>query len=231
MKKLLSVMFLLISSFSYCFTSINPTIFDKRIDDGGAIKEYYVSNPTNSEIGYRIYVEPSDGPNDMSKWIEYYPTSLKLKAGETKKIKIFVESPKDVKKGEYTAILGVKEIAIPMSLKSENAGVSIYTDLKLEIAGFVGDLKPEIKISELNVENNRIKFSIKNIGKIRTKVEAYLESDGNEPLYLESFRLLQNKSKYFENKLDLKKYKKDVKLVIYDLENNKLYEQQIKNKF
>ena len=228
MKKLLSLMFLLISSLSYCFTSINPTIFDKRIDDGGAVKEYYVSNPTNSEIGYRIYVEPSDGPNDMSKWIEYYPTSLKLKAGETKKIKVFVESPKDVKEGEYTAILGVKEIAIPMSLKSENAGVSIYTDLKLEIAGFVGDLKPEIEISDLEVTDNKVKFGIKNIGKIRTKVEAYLESADNEPLYLGSFRLLQNKFKSFDSEVDLTKYKKDVKFVVYDLENNKLYEKQIK---
>ena len=227
MKKLLSLMFLLISSLSYCFTSINPAIFDKRIDGAGAVEEYYISNPTNSEVGYRIYVEPSDSLNDMSKWIEYYPTSLKLKAGETKKVKIFVEAPKNVKEGEYTAILGVKEVAIPMSLKAENAGVSIYTDLKLEIAGFVGDLKPKIQVSNLIVTDNKVKFEIKNVGDIRTKVEAYLESSGNEPLYLESFRLLQGKTKLFETNLDLKKYK-DLKFVIYDLDNNKLYERIVK---
>lgn len=228
MKKLLSLMFLLISSLSYCFTSINPAIFDKRIDGGGAGEEYYISNPTNSEIGYRIYVEPSDSPNDMSKWIEYYPTSLKLKAGETKKVKVFIEAPQNVKEGEYTAVLGVKEVAIPMSLKAENAGVSIYTDLKLEIAGFVGDLKPEIEVSDLIVAGNKVKFGIKNVGEIRTKVEAYLESADNEPLYLDSFRLLQGKSKSFETDLDLKKYQKDLKFVIYDLQNNKLYEKPIK---
>lgn len=227
MKKILLFLFLLISSLSYCFTSINPTVFDKRIDNGGAAGEFYVSNPTSSEIGYRIYVEPSDSPNDMSKWIEFYPTSLKLQAGETKIVKIFVEAPQNVKEGEYTAVLGVKEVAIPMSLKSQNAGVSVYTDLKLEIAGFVGDLKPEIKIANLQFEDNKVKFDIKNIGEIRTKVEAYIESQDTEPLYLESFRLLQNKEKSFEKTLDLRKYTKNTKYVIRDLEGNKLYETTI----
>ena len=227
MKKILLSLFVVINSLSYSFTNINPTIFDKRIDDGGATQEFYISNPTSSEIGYRIYKEQSDSGKDMSSWIEVYPTSLKLKSGETKKIKIFVEASEKSEKGEYTAILGVKEVAVPMSTK-ESAGVAIYTDLKLEIAGFVGDLKPDLKIKNLKIKDSKLKFSIKNVGDIRTKVEAYIETKGKEPLYLDSFRLLQNKEKEFETNIDLNKYKKETKLVIYDLKNNKLLEKEIK---
>lgn len=228
MKKIIIfVCFLIISSLSYCFTSINPTIFDKRIDNGGAGNEYYISNPTNSEIGYRIYVEPSESEKDMSKWIEFYPSSLKLKAGETKKIKVFVESPLNTEKGEYTAILGIKEVAVPNSVKEESAGVTIYTDLKLEIAGFVGDLKPELQITNFKASKDSIQFKIKNTGEIRTKVEAYIESKGHDPIFLDSFRLLQGKEKSFSTQIDLTKYSKNAKLVIYDLNDNKLYEKLI----
>ena len=44
----------------------------------------------------------------------------------------------------------------------------------------------------------------------------------------ENLNIYKNKFKSFDSKVDFTKYKKDVKFVVYDLENNKLYEKQIK---
>lgn len=225
MKKLISFLLLCLSNMSFAYMSINPIIFDKRIDKGGAKEEYFISNPTKTEVGYRIYVEPSDSKKDMTKWIEYYPTSLKLKSGETKKISVFIEAPKGTENGEYTSILGVKEVTVPNSLKNNRAGVNVYTDLKIELAGFVGDIKPKIEITKIKIENNKLSFNIKNIGDIRTKVEAYLEEKGKTPVYLDSFRVLQNKEKSFEKKID--KISKDSKIVIYNLNGEKILEQKL----
>ena len=227
MNKLIGFLFFCFVNISFSYMSINPVIFDKRIDNGGSSEEYYISNPTKSEVGYRIYVEPSDIEKDMSKWIEYYPTSIKLKPGETKKINVFIEAPKEIKtKGEYTGILGIKEITVPSSFKNNKAGVNIFTDLKIELAGFVGDLKPNLKISNLKLEDNLLSFDIKNIGEIRTKVEAYLESNDKEPIYLDSFRILKDKEKSYTKKIN-KKINKTTKLVIYDLNGKKIVEENL----
>ena len=226
MRKLIGSLFLCLANISFAYMSINPVIFDKRIDNGGAVEEYYISNPTKTEVGYRIYVEPSDNGKNMSKWIEYYPTSIKLKPGETKKINVLIEAPEKAPKGEYTGILGVKEITVPASLKNNKAGVNVYTDLKIELAGFVGDLKPNLEISNLKIDKNTLSFGIKNIGEIRTKVEAYLEEKDKEPVYLDSFRILQNKEKTYSKKLE-NKISKKTKLVIYDLSGKKILEQKL----
>ena len=206
MRKLIGSLFLCLANISFAYMSINPVIFDKRIDNGGAVEEYYISNPTKTEVGYRIYVEPSDNGKDMSKWIEYYPTSIKLKPGETKKINVLIEAPEKAPKGEYTGILGVKEITVPASLKNNKAGVNVYTDLK--------------------IDKNTLSFGIKNIGEIRTKVEAYLEEKDKEPVYLDSFRILQNKEKTYNKKLE-NKISKKTKLVVYDLSGKKILEQKL----
>ena len=162
----------------------------------------------------------------MSKWIEYYPTSLKLKPGETKKINVFIEAPEKAKKGEYTGVLGIKEITVPNSLKNNRAGVNVYTDLKIELAGFVGELKPKLEINDLKLKNKKLSFNIKNIGEIRTKVEAYIEEKDKEPIYLDSFRILQNKEKSFEKELSTT-LSKNSKLIIYDLAGNKILDKKL----
>ena len=55
MKKLISFLFLCLANFSFAYMSINPVIFDKRIDNGGGREEFFVSNPTKTEVGYRVY--------------------------------------------------------------------------------------------------------------------------------------------------------------------------------
>lgn len=227
--KLLSLGILLHSLSTFSYMNVDPVIFDKRIDNGGAIQEYHITNVTNSPIGYRIYTEKiPEANNDMTSWIEYYPRELKLSPGETGKIKVLIEAPDKVKKGEYISTLGIKEVNIPTSEK-KNSTVQIYTNLKMEIAGFVGDLKPEIELKNLSLNENKLKLELKNIGKIRTKVEVYLSDlKGENKVFIDSVRLLQDKGKTITKTVELNNLKNNkIKILVLDMQGNKILERRL----
>lgn len=227
--KLLSLGILLHSLSAFSYMNVDPVIFDKRIDNGGATQEYHITNVTNSPIGYRVYTEKiPEAKNDMTSWIEYYPRELKLSPGETGKIKVLIEAPDEVKKGEYISTLGIKEVNIPTSEK-KNSTVQIYTNLKMEIAGFVGDLKPEIELKNLSLNENKLKLELKNIGKIRTKVEVYLSDlKGENKVFVDSVRLLQDKEKEISKTVELKGLKNNkIKILVLDMQGNKILEKRL----
>ncbi len=274
--KLLSLGILLHSLSAFSYMNVDPVIFDKRIDNGGATQEYHITNVTNSPIGYRVYTEKiPEAKNDMTSWIEYYPRELKLSPGETGKIKVLIEAPDKVKKGEYISTLGIKEVNIPTSEKKnstvqiytkgetgkikvlieapdkvkkgeyistlgikevniptsekKNSTVQIYTNLKMEIAGFVGDLKPEIELKNLSLNENKLKLELKNIGKIRTKVEVYLSDlKGENKVFVDSIRLLQDKEKEISKTIELKGLKNNkIKILVLDMQGNKILEKRL----
>jgi hypothetical protein len=225
LKKL--IIFFILTFKTFAYMQVAPVIFDKRIDKEGAAQEFYITNPTAKEVGYRLYKEKSDNGLDMTPYMEFYPKSLKLKPGQSEKVRVYIEAPKEAKQGEYTAIMGIKEINIPGIEKKGNGSVIIYTDLKLELAGYVGDLKPKLQIDDLELKNNELSFKISNIGEIRTKVEAYLESDNlKEAKYLDSFRLLKGYKNTFNQKLDIDNLR-NPRLVITDMEGIKILEKGI----
>lgn len=224
-KKL--IIFFILTFKTFAYMQVAPIIFDKRIDKEGATQEFYITNPTAKEVGYRLYKEKSDNGLDMTSYMQFYPKSLKLKPGQSEKVRVYIEAPKEAKQGEYTAIMGIKEINIPGIEKKGNGSVIIYTDLKLELAGYVGDLKPKLQIDDLKLKNNELTFKISNTGDIRTKVEAYLESDNlKEAKYLDSFRLLKGYKNTFNQKLDIDNLR-NPRLVITDMEGIKILEKGI----
>ncbi len=83
-----------------------------------------------------------------------------------------------------------------------------------------------MEINDLKLKNKKLSFNIKNIGEIRTKVEAYIEEKGKDPIYLDSFRILQNKEKSFEKELSTT-LSKNSKLIIYDLAGKKVLEKKM----
>lgn len=226
--KLFSLGLLLNSICSFSYMNIDPVIFDKRIDNGGSTQEYHITNITNTPVGYRIYTENPEAKNNMTSWIEYYPRELKLDPGETGKLKVFIEAPENTREGEYISTLGIKEVNIPTSNK-KNSMVQIYTNLKMEIAGFVGDLKPKIQIDDLSFNENNLKLKLKNVGEIRTKVEVYISDlKGNNKLFIDNARLLQGKEKKIDKMIKLKDLKSNnLMILILDMEGNKILEKKI----
>lgn len=229
MRKIMMTIIIFVLTFqSFAYINIYPTTFDRAIDDGKGAKSFYLSNTTKYPVAYRIFMEKTGEKNDMTDWIEYYPKSIKLDVGETKEIKMQITAPNNLEKGEYISTLVIKEVENPLQKRDNNgAKLKIYTELRMEIAGYVGGVEPKFKIDNLKILDNKIEGVIKNIGEIRSKVEVYL-SDGKDEKYLGSTRLLVGGEKNLsEFKLDNfnRKYNK---IIIRDSEGKLLTSMKIK---
>lgn len=216
------ILFFILAVKSFSYIQISPIILDKQIDKGGSNQEFFITNSTSKDVAYRIYKEKSDNGYDMTSFLEYYPKTLKLKPGETDKIKIYIQSPTGSPNGEYTTLLGIKEIPTIQSKNQKKSGLILYKDLKIELAGFVGDSTPKLKIKKEFLKD-RLSFNISNFGKTRTKVEVFLKSDNKELLFLDSFRLLSETSKNYNKKIDLRKFK-NPRLLIFDMNGKEIKE-------
>lgn len=197
MKRLLGSLFLAITSLSYSYMNIYPTIFDKDIAGAGEIEEYRLYNGTMEPLKYIFSLEKASEGRDMSRWGEYYPKTLSLKPGQEGTVKVYVKAPKSAEEGEYTAIFGIKELPVPdeEEMKRKSSSIRIYTNLKMEIAGFVGknDLELDSKDIVLEKGEKGIKFSgtVRNTGMRRGTMGFYLsDSKERDMFYLGERRML-----------------------------------------
>lgn len=185
MFKVLMFLFFTIEVFAYI--NITPITFDERIDRDGGAKEYIISNSSKKSKRYRVYVEPVEEKNDMTDWVEWYPKSASLKPGESKKIKVLITAPNEAKRGEYTTKLCIKELETP--IQKEN--VSILTNLKIELAGYVGDIKPKVSFERRSKDGENEELVIKNTGEIRQRFEIYTGENEEKLEYLDQVRLFK----------------------------------------
>lgn len=225
------------------YVNINPVTFDKKIDGKGEVQEYTLYNPTKNVLKYQLYLSDEGISNSMKNWVEIFPTTITLKSGSSGKFKVFVKAPKGVSKGEYLVTVGVKEIALPKLNSKEGATVQILTHLKMDLAGYIGDLTPKIFLKDflITLKENNLSFQgfIANVGERRGTLDFYLtESKGKNPVYLGNLRILKDEkmkasklnqrlTKYDEKLL--KNFSKYNTLIVKDSLNKKvLYESKIK---
>lgn len=201
--KILSLFFILFN-LSFSYINIHPTYFDKKIDFEGSYQEYTLYNQSNSPVTYRIYTESyQKGDRDMSQWINFYPRSLTLQPGEHGKIQLSVASQDKLPFGEYSAILGIRELPLyEKVIKENNIGLGVLTDLKIVLNGYAGDIHPQLEFSNLKgvIENNTLTLrgSIYNKGERRGKYELYIDN-----YFLGNLRIL-SKEKLSLDTLDFK---------------------------
>ncbi len=175
MKRQIQVLLLLllINSISFGYLNIYPTFFDKRIDTNDGYVEYNIFNKTSEEILYRCYLENDGNKPSLVQWGEVYPKSIRLKPKESKKIKLNIIAPKNKESKEYFGVLIIKEI-----LKNNvNSKINLMTELKLKIRGYIGELKPKLKVSEKESE-----FEIINLSKRRIRGEVFFKDKKNNEL-------------------------------------------------
>lgn len=175
----LFLIFLLIYQSLFAYINIHPTTFDKRIDFEGSYEEYTLVNTSNNPIMYRIYTEKDNNSNlNMESFMEYYPRSLVLKPGEMGKIQLSISSNSKITEGEYSGILGIRELPVFNEKNNKNSGVQILTDLKLALMGYAGNISPKLIFKNLKITNkenkNILNGLIKNSGKLRGKYEIYI---------------------------------------------------------
>lgn len=225
MKKL--YLFFLVFKLTFSYINIHPTTFDKPIDNEGSYQEFTLFNQSNDSILYRIYSEEDSDPQikSMVNWMNFYPKTLTLKPGEMGKIQLSIASHSKLKEGEYAGILGIREIPIYKEIqKNTGTNIKTYTDLKIVLMGYAGDIAPKLKFTDLKIlETNYIKLCgfIENIGEKRGKFEFYL---GNN--FLGNLRIMSNE-KINLNHFDFSFKKKDKYnisniLIIKDYESKKI---------
>lgn len=211
-------LFFVIFKLSLSYINIHPTFFDKSIDFEGSYQEFTLFNQSNDTVLYRIYCEPyKDSTNkDMSKWVNFYPRSITLAPGESGKIQVSVASNSKIEWGEYSAVLGVRELPLYEKVIKENSsGLGILTDLKLVINGYAGNISPKLAFSNLNLEINPNKISlngiVQNLGERRGKFELYIDDyflgnlriHSKESLNLKDLKFIYNGNHKLKSKKNL----------------------------
>lgn len=212
MKRNIIIILMILFSRIYPYVNIHPVTFDKSISGAGEIEEYQLYNGTSSPIRYLFSIEKSKNQKDMTDWIEFYPKTLNLKPGQEGVLKVFIKAPKGTETGEYTSVLGVKEMPVinEKEMKSNTSTLKVLTNLKMEIVGYVGELKTNLDLKNLEVkrENNRLDFSgeIKNTGNRRGTFSFYLSDSKHKNSFL-----LGSKRVLIDEKLDLKEFNQEIK--------------------
>ena len=175
-------LFFIIFKLSLSYINIHPTFFDKPIDFEGSYQEFTLFNQSSDTVLYRIYCEPykDSSNNDMSKWVNFYPRSITLAPGESGKIQVSIASNSKIETGEYSAVLGIRELPLyEKVIKETLSSIGILTDLKLVINGYAGNISPKLTFSNLNLEisSNKISLNgvVENRGERRGKFELYID--------------------------------------------------------
>ena len=211
------ILFFLLAFNAFGYININPVTFDKKIDGKGEVQEYTLYNPTQNTLKYQMYLTDDEIERTMKNWIEIFPTTVTLKPGRSGKFKVFVKSPKGAPKGEYLVTVGIKEVALPKLDSKNTSTVQILTHLKMDLAGYIGELNPKLFLKDFSVtlKENNLNFHglIANVGERRGTLDFYLaEAKGKNPIYIGNLRLLKGE-KIEAAKLNQKLTKYDTKLI------------------
>lgn len=227
--KVTIIFLFLLSQIVFGYINIHPTTFDKRIDRGGSYQEFTLHNSKSEPIMYRIYSE-TDGENSlMADGMEIYPRSLILKPGETRKIQLHIAVDEKLPPGEYSAILGVRELPVYEKAKNGNVGVTILTDFRLVLNGYAGDIAPILKTENLKLIDEKDSESrdslkligkIENIGKLRGRFEVFASSNFLGNLRIMAGEKLDFKDFDFSVRKD-ENFKKPEEIIIKDYESKK----------
>ncbi len=142
MKKIL-ILLIIISNIAFSYINIYPTKFEKDISNG-AEENFKLYNRSKDTVKYRIYLDDfTNKENDMSKWIELYPSSISLTPLEEKEIRLVVNKPLGAKPGKYGARLIIKEVRVASKKKQDK--VQFMTILKFNMIGEIKEVKDEKK--------------------------------------------------------------------------------------
>lgn len=172
------------------YINIYPVSFDKTIDGSGNSQEFILYNKTNKPLRYNISLSDERfQKNSMKNWIEFYPKNITVKPGKSEKIKMYIKAPKNTPRGEYLATVEIKENLLPNLEKNVSQNnVQLLTHLKMDIVGYVGNLKPNYKVNNFSYSIQKdsisVKGTIKNSGDRRGKVALILSNGKNKENYI-----------------------------------------------
>ncbi|MGL6114370.1 MAG: hypothetical protein ACRC1R_04960 [Cetobacterium sp.] len=158
-KKIFLILIMWIVGISkvYAF-EFSPIGFDKRIDGGQGYGEFYLDNSTNNTQRYKVKIKSTGKENDVSKYMKIYPSILTVEPKGRGVIKVYGEVPRNFQEGIYRFLLATESVPMP-SLKKHgndvNGGVSMRTNVAVEMEAYVGEVRDDIKnLNKKIIEKN-----------------------------------------------------------------------------
>ncbi|ERT68267.1 hypothetical protein HMPREF0202_01837 [Cetobacterium somerae ATCC BAA-474] len=223
------ILFFFMANFLFSL-QIGPPMYEQRIDGNGGYREFTIKNSGDETLRYKLTILPTlENHKDMSKWTEVSPKILTIKPGKSGKIKIYSNAPKGAEEGEYGFILSVKMIGLPRLPEETHlieSSAKINFDVHLELFGYVGNLEPKVKLTNLKTrkKDNQIIISGK-LENLTLKRGVYCGIDiigKNGTIYNSDLRVPVNSEKEFNIELDKNIKQSEITGIrIRDLENYK----------
>ena len=163
-KIVLILILLLITSISYSFPKVYPSVIEMNIDSGRSRGEFTIFNSEKEVKKYKLGVKEKDNlgnPSEFSKYLKVFPKYIEIKPGGKQTIRVFVKGiPKDeFDVGEVRASISIEEIKSQAYKKYESKetinGVRTMIDfnyvLNMAVYGYVGELKAKLDVKSLTL--------------------------------------------------------------------------------
>lgn len=237
MKKILISFFFLLSNLVFSY-GIQPMYFEKDISSGRGYSETFIINTNKMARGrYKIGIgKSSDSKEDISSFVEIYPKVLNIMPDSKGLVKIFVNLPQELKKDEYSFMLQVTPITIPV-INENNKEITVNMNMKLsmnvEMYGHYGEATQEeinegIKLENYEIYEKNGKVNVKGtlINNLWYGIVPSVRVESERGTIIESrevIRLRKNGGKIDFN-YELKNFNKKsevARIIIYDLVNYK----------
>lgn len=232
MKKILVISILVLNSFlSFAVPQIYPSILEINLNKDLIYDEITISNTDETLKKYKIEVVKENNEYDLSPYIEFFPKVMEIEPDRQKRIRIAIKNYpyKNAEDGEVRALLKISEIESDIKKKykkrdKENKEFTTNIDILFNVAMMIYGRKGEIieKVSlKKNIKNNEINLSIRNEGNISFIPKIMIISNSKKEEVVIP-KLLRGGERNV--KLDLNKYRKDMKVIAYDSKGKKILE-------
>lgn len=229
------LLFTAVSLSASAYINLAPTTLDKNIK-AGAYQEFTLFNDTTIPFRYKITpmaMTENKKVIDMSKWIEVYPKIVTVKPTEAKKFKVYVKADKEALEGDYGAFLSIKQMSAP-KLKGEEtenlgAGMVVMVNLNMGIYGYVGDETPKIETTAPVIYKKDgksfLKMKVKNKTNRLVKINVEIEGKRNYFYTVGETRAFKGETLVFDHEIKNLGDKKANKIIITDVETEKIIEE------
>lgn len=165
MKKItIVIIMILVTSLSYAFPKVYPSVIEMNIDSGRSRGEFTIFNSEKEVKKYKLGINEKDNFGELSqfsKYLKIFPKYVEIQPGGSQKIRVFAKGiPKgEFDTGEVRAAISIEEIKSQAYKKYESKkvvnGVRTMIDfnyvLNMAVYGYVGELKPKLKVESLNL--------------------------------------------------------------------------------
>lgn len=111
-------------------------------------RQFTIFNTQDIETNYLIYT------NNFEDWFEFVPQKVSIPSGESTKIKVIVNIPKNINSDKYSINIYIKQIDSKTNQISLSPAVAIKTTI------FVGNNKDGIINNSINLSLREIKFNL-----------------------------------------------------------------------